>query len=281
MGKILINDCTPEIEQDLKKMLGGGHEIVSQAFKKLPDATEYQLILIQSDDDSREALRKIKALRSAVKFRNIPIVLIAPKDSSLPVPVRKYILAGATEVLSLSESPVACGQILQSYLIPGRRPLDREMQYLEPFIDGTRNVLGTMASMDAKFKDVYFRKDLRIFGDVSGVIGLSGKAEGTIVVTFYWDLAQLVISRMMEVEPDAINAEIIHDGVGELINMISGFAKKSLAKTPYHFQLSLPTVVVGWGHEIGHPDNASIAVLVFDVDEKAFAVQVSLTPKAD
>jgi chemotaxis protein CheX len=97
-------------------------------------------------------------------------------------------------------------------------------------------------------------------------------------VTFYWKLAQLVISSIMGVTTDEIGPELLNDGVGEIINMISGSAKRYLADTPYYFQLSLPTVILGWQHEIGHPENSTVAVLIFDVEDKSFAVQVSLTP---
>ena len=83
----------------------------------------------------------------------------------------------------------------------------------------------------------------------------------------------------MDVSPDEISPELLNDGVGEIINMIAGNVKRHLADTPYYFQLSLPTVILGWQHEIGHPDNSAVAVLLFDAEDKSFAVQVSLTPR--
>jgi chemotaxis protein CheX len=100
-----------------------------------------------------------------------------------------------------------------------------------------------------------------------------------VVVTFYWNTAWKIISQMMNVNTEEINAEYIHDGVGELINMIGGSTKKGFVGTPYHFELSLPTVVVGSGHQIGHPEGASIAVLIFDMAESSFALHVCLKPR--
>jgi chemotaxis protein CheX len=136
-----------------------------------------------------------------------------------------------------------------------------------------------MADMQAEFKEVYFCNTFRIFGDVSGIIGLTGKAEGTVVITFYWDLARKVISNMMQVDSNKLNAEIVHDGVGEIINVISGATKRQFVGKPYHFELSLPTVVMGSGHQIGHPEDASIAMLLFDMDDSSFALQVCLKPQ--
>ena len=133
--------------------------------------------------------------------------------------------------------------------------------------------------MEAVFREAYFSNNSRIFGDLSGIIGLSGKSEGTVAITLYWNLASQIIAKMMNIQEKNINAEYIHDGAGELINMISGSTKKTFVGTPFHFDLSLPTVVMGSGHQLGHPDGSSIAVLIFDVGESAFILQVCLKPK--
>lgn len=237
----------------------------------------FKMVVIQDSEDRDGVLRSIRSLRYALKFRNVPLVLIRNRETRTPA--QQYIMAGAAEVLSLGDHPAACRQILKSYLIPSRQPLDQEKEYLAPFINNTRHVLKTMAAVEAEFQEVYFSNDLRIFGDVSGIIGLSGEAEGTVVVTFYWNLARTIIAKMMQVDGEGVNAELIHDGVGELVNMISGASKKDFVGKPYHFELSLPTVIVGSGHQIGHPDDASIAVLIFDVGGDSFALQVSLKPR--
>jgi hypothetical protein len=36
---------------------------------------------------------------------------------------------------------------------------------------------------------------------------------------------------------------------------------------------------MGSGHQIGHPEEASIALVIFDVENKSFALQVCLKPK--
>jgi chemotaxis protein CheX len=276
MSKILLNDCSEEVTKKLSELLGANADIVSDPFQEKRDISEFNLVALYAEDQSSGVLDKIKHLRFSTKFRNIPIVLLLPEKSARSV--HPFLCSGATDTLSLSEPPEALGQILQSYMIPSRKPRDSEMEYLTPFISSTKDVFSTMASMDVDFKQVYFQNEHRLLGDISGVIGLSGEAEGTVVVTFYWDLAQQVISSIMGVTPDEIGPELLNDGVGEIINMISGSAKRYLMDTPFYFQLSLPTVIHGWQHEIGHPESSTVAVLLFDVDDKSFAVQVSLTP---
>jgi chemotaxis protein CheX len=277
MDKILLIDCSTELTQTVSRLLEEKVAVQNETFGEIDSVGSYRMVILETGESHEEILQKIRQLRHACRFRNVPVVLI--KNRGNHTPIKRYVMAGATEVLSLDDPLPACRQILQGCLIPGRQPLVEEKEYLTPFIQSTQTVLKKMASVKAKFQEVYFSNDFRIFGEISGIIGLSGEAEGTVVITFYWDFARKIIAQMMNVQEDKIDAEFIHDGAGEIVNMISGVAKKSLVGRPYHFELSLPTVVIGSGHQIGHPDDASIAVLVFDVDSHSFAVQVCLKPK--
>ncbi len=277
MSKILLNDCPDDIAGSLSQLLGEKTLVTAAAFRKDADVAPFDLVGLYAETLTGDVQEKIKHLRYQTRFRGTPVVLLQPKkpqQSGGP-----FLRAGATETLFLSEPAGAVVQILQSLMTPNRNPREEELAYLTPFIASTKDVFSTMASMDISYKTVYFQNDHRMLGDISGVIGLSGDAEGTVVITFYWQLAQRVISSIMGVAPEDISADLLNDGVGEIINMISGSAKRFLADTPYYFQLSLPTVILGWQHEIGHPENASVAVLVFDVEDQSFAVQVSLTPR--
>jgi chemotaxis protein CheX len=275
VDNVLLMGCQPEVAQALSDLFGDQVSLKTE----IPDKNfnGFKMIVVQDDGDRDDVLDRIRRLRYALKFRNIPLVLI--KNRQDRTHAHQYIMAGATEVLSLADPPAACRQILKSHLIPSRQPLDQEKEYLAPFIRNTPHVLKTMAAVEAEFRELYFSNDLRIFGDISGIIGLSGKAEGTVVITFCWALARTIIAKMMQVDADSVNVELIHDGVGELVNIVSGATKKEFVGKPYHFELSLPTVVVGSGHQIGHPDDASIAVLIFDVGEDSFALQVCLKPR--
>jgi chemotaxis protein CheX len=274
MKPILLHDCSPEAMALLTALLGEETVLLNEPLdeKKRPD--DFRMMVLESELDQERVLAQISRLRYACNFRNVPIVVLRKVGDHCPI--QRYISAGATEVLSLRDPPAACRQILQGHLIQDRRPLKEEMEYLTPFIENTATVIRKMASGNAEFKEVYFSNSFRIFGDISGIIGLSGDAEGTVIVTFYWNAAWKIISQMMNVKAEEINAEYIHDGVGELINMIGGSTKKCFVGTPYHFELSLPTVVVGSGHQIGHPEGAGIAVLIFDMEDSSFGLQVCL-----
>ncbi len=276
MNRILLIDCGMEVAGAVAEMLRDNVMLESKSFEEDITPADFRMIILEPHEPMETVLRKIMKIRHDCNYNNIPIILI--KEQEDHISLDHFFTAGATEVLTLDAPPAACRQILQGYLSLNRKPLEEEMRYLTPFIDNTIDVLKKMTSTEVVFRDVYFSKDFKIFGDISGIVGLSEKSEGTVALTFYWPIAQKIIARMMQVEEGRINAEYIHDGIGELVNMISGASKRSLAETPYHFEFSLPTVVVGSGHQLGHPEATSVAALIFDVENSAFVIQVCLKP---
>lgn len=277
MKKILGIGCSPKAEKAIIKLLGKNAYIKYETFHDGMVLNDYEMIILWMEENQAQIEQQICKLRYACNFQNIPIILMHEQIQAIPS--QPYLIAGATEVLSLLDPLPACKNIINGYLIPGREPLLEEFEYLNPFIKNTCNILQTMAGMEVQFIKVYFSNTIRIFGDVSGIMGLSGNAEGTLVVTFYWDLAKTIIAKMMGTEEDSIDAELIHDGVSEIINMISGTTKKEFVGKPYHFEITLPSIVVGPGHQIGYLHNTSVAVLIFQVGSQAFALHVCIKPK--
>ncbi len=277
MDKIVAIDCSSDVIKKLSGLLGKEITLLSESFENMRDLQAFKMIILECRNDQESVLQRIRKLRYACYFKALPIILIK-KEGNIDS-IEPYLFSGATEVLSLDDPPLACRQILKGYLVPNRKPIKEEMAYLDAFVKNTIHVLKTTASVEAVFHEVYFTSDFRIFGDISGIIGLSGEAEGILGITFYWPLAQMIIAGMMDVEEDHINAELIHDGVAEIINMIGGSTKKEFVGKPYHFEISLPSVVIGSGHQIGHAENTPIAVLIFEVNCQYLALQVCLNSK--
>lgn len=277
MKKILGIDCSPKVEKIVSGLIGENSDIQYENFHDGIVINDCDMIILWMGKNQAHVVEQIRKLRYACNFQNIPIMLIHGQKQDIAL--QPYIIAGATEALSLLDPSPACKHIIKGYLAPSREPLAEEIAYLQPFINNTCHVLKTMAGLTVEFRKVYFSNTIRIFGDISGIMGLSGNAEGTLVVTFYWDLAKMIIAKMMGTEEDSIDAELIHDGVSEIINMISGSTKKEFVGTPYHFEISLPSVVVGPGHQIGYLQNTSVAVLIFQVGNQSFALHVCIRTK--
>ena len=95
---------------------------------------------------------------------------------------------------------------------------------INPFINATINVLETMAFVTVSAGKPYLKKDNVAVGDVTGILGLTGVANGTISVTFEEKCILNVVSNMFGETMTELNHEIA-DAVGELTNMISGQAR--------------------------------------------------------
>jgi chemotaxis protein CheX len=149
------------------------------------------------------------------------------------------------------------------------------VEFINPFIDSTRNVFATMCGIEITRKKLFLKEDHKMLGEVSGVMGLSGSASGSVVVSFSGKLACTIVGKMLQTEMTELNEDVC-DGVGEVINMISGQAKSVLAKTKYHFNISIPSVVSGLGHEISHKKGTPNIVVLFDANGEEFALQVCL-----
>lgn len=155
------------------------------------------------------------------------------------------------------------------------------VELINPFVNACKTVFGTMCHLTVERKDIFVQRDYRMLGDISGIMGLSGGVTGSVAVSLPQKLACRAVANMLGEEPHTHLDTDVCDGVSELTNMISGHAKAALVRTPYHFTISIPSIVTGAGHEVHHKAHTPAIVMVFhcaEVDED-FALQVAIDLK--
>lgn len=150
-----------------------------------------------------------------------------------------------------------------------------DVNLINPFIDATLNVLETMTSTKAEPGKPYLKKDQVATGDVSGVIGLTGEARGTISVSFTEKSILAIVSSMFKEEMKELNEEV-KDAVGEITNMISGDARKKLEELGRSLKAAIPTVIMGKNHTISHMTTSPIIAIPFSTDNGGFTVEVCI-----
>lgn len=148
-----------------------------------------------------------------------------------------------------------------------------DVKLINPFIDATLNVLGTMASTKVQHGKPYLKKDQVARGDVSGVIGLTGETRGTISVSFTEASILPIVSNMLGEEVKELNEEI-EDAVGEITNMISGQARKKLEELGRTLKAAIPTVITGRDHAVKHVTTYPIIAIPFSTDSGEFTIEV-------
>ena len=109
--------------------------------------------------------------------------------------------------------------------------------------------------------------------EVSGVIGLSGKAQGTVVLGLSREAALGAAEAMLQERPPQINGDVT-DAVGELVNIIAGSAKAKLEHL--ELSLSLPTVITGKNHCVEFPTNVTPICIPFTSPWGDVSVDVGL-----
>jgi chemotaxis protein CheX len=222
----------------------------------------------------------IKKTKEAMGEKNIPILLVAGKQSSNTT--FAGMKAGAKGVISKPIDPEAMLKAIASAIKSSKTKAPSiNVEFINPFIEATKNVFQTMIGVNVEREKLYLKNDHKMFGDISGVMGLSGSATGSVVISMPSKLAVKIVAKMLGEEPKGEVTPDTCDAIGEIINMISGQAKASLTKTKYHFQISIPTVVQGAGHEITHKKGTPNIVVMFKAEDEPFAIQVCLSPTDD
>lgn len=148
-----------------------------------------------------------------------------------------------------------------------------DVRLINPFINATINVLETMAFMTVEAGKPYVKTDNVATGDVSGVLGLTGVANGTIAVTFEEKCILTVVSNMFGETMKELNSEIA-DAVGELTNMISGQARRELEQIGKVFKAAIPSVVTGRNHSIVHYSDGPKIAIPFKTENGDFTIEV-------
>lgn len=151
-----------------------------------------------------------------------------------------------------------------------------DVRFINPFLEGTVSVIKTMAFLDPIPGKPFLKKDNLARGDISGIIGMTGKVKGSLALSFSEACILKVVSNMLGEEINSINGEI-KDAVGEITNMVSGAARKKLEAIGFVITAAIPTVVSGKDHSIVHVLGGPSIIIPFEIpDHGNFVVDVCL-----
>ncbi len=150
------------------------------------------------------------------------------------------------------------------------------VDYINPFIEATVNTFATMCSTEVTRDRISLKGEGSEMYGITGIIGLSGEASGSVVLNLPAQAAINVVSSFVGEAYDDINADVV-DGVGELINIIAGDSKNRLSEKGYTFNLSLPKIVVGRNYVTSQSRSTPCIVLSFLSELGKFTIEVSLT----
>jgi chemotaxis protein CheX len=132
-----------------------------------------------------------------------------------------------------------------------------------------------MASFQPSPGKPYVKKDDFAHGDVSGIIGITGDAVGSLAISFSEMCICNIVGRMLGETFNTINHDVL-DAVGELTNMISGVSRTQLEKKGMSVFAAIPSVVFGANHTINHILKSPSIVIPFTSPSGPFFVDVCI-----
>ena len=146
-------------------------------------------------------------------------------------------------------------------------------EHINPFLTSAVDVFSTMLDCKLTRGTPAINAAFQPAHEVSGIIGLSGKASGTVVVSVDREVAMCVTEKMIGARPDSLNADVM-DAIGEITNMIAGRAKTGLAQL--EMNLALPTVITGKNHVIRFGSLAQTISIPYSCEWGELTVEVGL-----
>ncbi|MGK5087139.1 chemotaxis protein CheX [Bdellovibrionota bacterium FG-2] len=151
-----------------------------------------------------------------------------------------------------------------------------DVNFINPFLAATQKVLKVQCFLETTAQKPFIKKptDPPLFGDISGIIGLTAETfNGTLAISFPGPLFLVLASNMFGQPYKEITNEIV-DLAGELSNMILGQAKMVLNPLGYQIQQAIPSCVWGKDHKIKHFGGGACVVMPFETKAGVFHVEV-------
>jgi chemotaxis protein CheX len=150
-----------------------------------------------------------------------------------------------------------------------------DVNYINPFLNGTLEVLKKMAFLDAVAGKPYVKKTDVAVGDVSAIIGITGDAIGSLAISFSEPCICHIVNNMLGEAFTEANNDVF-DAAGEITNMVSGVARSYLEKDGLTVFAAIPTVVYGKGHTIQHILKAPSIIVPFSTNKGNFTIDVCI-----
>jgi len=167
------------------------------------------------------------------------------------------------------------GKQIASSLFDYTGSMFMDVRYINPFLEGTLEVLKKLTGVEPVAGRPYTKVDNTACGDVSGIIGIMGNAIGSLAISFKESCILAITSQVLGESYEDICRDVF-DTVGELTNMISGVARNKMEKEGLKAYAAIPTVIYGKNHVIMHILKSPSIVIPFDTPYGQFFVDVCI-----
>lgn len=141
----------------------------------------------------------------------------------------------------------------------------------------TRTVL-VMCKLDAKVVDSRLERNTEAPFEVSGIIGFTGAARGSIVISMPREVALTMTSRLLNEEEANCGDQDVSDCVGELTNIVAGNLLSLIDQglNSQEARISLPSIVHGPHRVVWSRRDIPCELVVFETQVGTIAAEINL-----
>lgn len=150
------------------------------------------------------------------------------------------------------------------------------VEYINPFIEASQNVLMTTAGIDAKLGKVYIKSSPYKSDSVMVMVGLTGKIRGQAVFTMSRATACSVASSMMCGMPVTELDEISKSAISELTNMILGNTATLLYNKGIGVEITPPSFLMGDNIEVSPTKMKTICIPLHLGESRTMDIDISV-----
>ena len=147
------------------------------------------------------------------------------------------------------------------------------VQHINPFVKACIETFYLMANVKIVPGKPMLAENSKIKYDITGIIGISGEAKGSINLCLKKKDTLNLVSKFIQEKVTKMDHETA-DAIGELANIIAGYAKKEL--DGIKIQISLPIVIMGENHLTDRPRGMSSFIVPFSSPSGNFDLVITL-----
>jgi len=143
------------------------------------------------------------------------------------------------------------------------------VEYINPFIEASMSIINQTTGFNPKIGKLYIKNTPYKGDNLLILIGLTGKIQGSVVLSFSTEMACKIASAMMGGYTVTQLDELAKSAVGELCNMILGNTATLFSKKNIHIDITPPTILTGDNIELSIHQTVIVCVpLEFDDGSK-------------
>lgn len=239
------------------------------------ESQEFDLVMTDWDMPGKTGLQFLKAIRRSGS--EVPVVMLSTNLnrqrvlSAIEAGASHYLIKPFTPETRIELAKIFRSARYKSLCLESRPRMN--VEFINPFLTVTMSVFETMLDCKLSRQEPFLMDGFQPEYDVSGVVRLSGKSRGTIVLSIHRQAALSIAGQLLREEFTEINDRVI-DVISELANIIAGSAQPQIEDPSLTFDP--PQIVTGRSQCIEFPPSVTPVCIPFRSKWGPLAVQVAL-----